>query len=221
MFNKKPINKIDGIYNFININDDFIEDYEKKSIDKKDEVSIETKIMKNLCEMIIINPKNIIDIGCGNGYIINNIKSNNKVAVDISYNQLKSINKDILRVRCNVEEIPIDKKFDYIICTDVFEHVQKPDKLVSEIYRLLDDSGNFLFAVPWKQDLSVYETKEYKENYKKYKYVHLRSVDESTIEKYLLKYFSIIKETEIDVVKRFMTLKPYSIKFFHMKRKFK
>lgn len=220
IFSCKPVNKINDIWNFIDAEDDYIEDYEMKGRDKKDHISLETKILKNLCQVLITNKYDkVIDVGCGNGHIINNIKTKYRVAVDISSYQLNNVNSDVIKVRCNVEKIPIQHSFNVVICTDVFEHVKKPDKLVDEIYRLLRVDGRLLFAIPWKQDLSVYETKEYKEKYGKYKYVHLRRIDEKTLKTFFTDRFDIISETEIDAIKDYMTLKPYSVKFIYMKKR--
>ena len=75
-----------------------------------------------------------------------------------------------------------------------------------------------LFACPWKQDLSVYELPEYKARFKQYKYVHLRSIDESIIDKHF-NNFNQISSTTITVAMESMLFKPYAIKFFQFIKK--
>lgn len=45
-----------------------------------------------------------------------------------------------------------DSSFDYVISFDMLEHIPHPEKAFSEIYRVLDDNGAFLFTVPFSAD---------------------------------------------------------------------
>ena len=108
--------------------------------------------------------------------------------------------------------------FDTIICTDVFEHVQNEKLLANELERILKPEGQILFAVPWEQDLSIYDSEEYITKYKKFKYVHLRSVDFAVIQD-CFPQFEIVCSTLITVGMKHMKLKPYPIRFMQLLRK--
>ena len=43
-----------------------------------------------------------------------------------------------------------DNYFDIIFCNNVFEHIEFPDKVLSEIFRVLKKEGCFLFKTPNK-----------------------------------------------------------------------
>lgn len=222
MINKEPKRIIDDIYDYIGDETTYYVDiYEKIWAEFKAEPSLETQAVWNCCDICIQNykpedkSKKILDVGCGFGYIINQIPSTNrKVAVDISLSQLKKVSDTCTKIRTFSEDIPIDSSyFDIVICTDVFEHVEQVDDLSYELYRLLKPGGMLLFASPWEQDLSVYESKEYKEKFQKYDFVpHVRSLDYKMINKHF-RGLKIISNTTITVAMKSMVLKPYAIKF--------
>lgn len=226
MFKEEPINIFkEKIYNYIpDERDDYVENYEEISLTYSPKASLETQAILNCSELLLDNymPHNIrklADIGSGAGFVINPLKAKEKVAVDISYNQLRKVQEDIVRIRADVENLPLkDEYFDAVICTDIFEHVKNEDLLVNEVARILKPGGMLLFACPWKQDLSVYDLPEYKARFKQYKYVHLRSIDESTIEKYFSD-FTQISSTTITVAMESMLFKPYAIRFFQFIKK--
>ncbi len=216
----------DAILNYIEKgDDDYVENYEEISQTFNPKVSLETQAILNCCELLIDNyapPKERIlaDTGCGAGFVINPLRAKEKVAVDISMNQLSRVDETTTRIRANVEDLPLENDyFNIIICTDIFEHVQNEDLLVNEITRILKPGGLLLFACPWKQDLSVYDLPEYKAKFKQYKYVHLRSIDEETIEKQFATNFDKMSETFITVAMESMLFKPYGIKFFQFIKK--
>ena len=190
MLTSKPKNTTsEGILNYIiDEKDDYVENYEEISATYSPDISLETQAILNCCELLNSNykptlNKKIADIGCGAGFVINSLDAFEKVAVDISLNQLKRVDPSITRIRANVENLPIqDKYFDVVVCTDIFEHVQDEKALVKEVSRILKPGGMLLFACPWEQDLSVYDLPEYKAKFKQYKYVHLRSVNEFIID---------------------------------------
>ena len=92
----------------------------------------------------------VLDIGCGSSRIITHF--NNAVGIDIDKNKIeymKKINKNIefeVMDCCNMEFG--DKSFDTIICTEVIEHLEKPEKLLSEISRIVRNNGIVLIATP-------------------------------------------------------------------------
>ena len=224
MFNREPLRIIDGIYDFIgDYTDDYIENYDEVSIDISEKGPLlESHIISNLCEVITkyFECEKIIDIGCGFGNILYNSHAKEKVGIDISFNQLRKVDNSIIKVKCDAEDIPIeDGYFDFVICADVFEHVLNVKNLVNEISRLLVADGSLLFATPWKQDISVYDTIEYQEKFKKRKYVHLRSVNNNMIKENFGDRFKIINTTLITAAMKYMVFKPYPINFVHFIKK--
>lgn len=97
------------------------------------------KQIKKTLELLPINAK-ICDIGAGGRKI-----TKNTFTVD----KIKTINTDLV---CDVHEIDLpDESFDCIFCTGVLEHVDDPDKVTNEIWRLLKPSGIVHIEVPFIQ----------------------------------------------------------------------
>jgi hypothetical protein len=90
--------------------------------------------------------------------------------------------------------------------------------LARGLARIVKPGGQLLLATPWEQDLSVYETEDYKTKYAKYKYVHLRSVDDAMIAR-SFPDFEMVAATTIGIGMKHMTLKPYPIRFMHMRKR--
>ncbi len=111
-------------------------------------------------------PKSILDIGCASGWFLSRIARTYPDAkcygVDIHkaaivYGQKKY--PKLKLVRSDAHNIPFkDNMFDLIVCTEVLEHVEDPQKVLYEMKRLLKkdgkaiielDSGSLLFSVVW------------------------------------------------------------------------
>ncbi|AKB19740.1 methyltransferase domain-containing protein [Methanosarcina sp. WWM596] len=113
---------------------------------------VTSKFMKDLSETItpLENINNIIDIGCGEGFIVNCLNRTDITGVDISKNAL-----DIAKRKnpgCNfctgsVYDLAFKKNsFDLVIATEVLEHLESPKKALQEIKRI---SKNYcIFSVP-------------------------------------------------------------------------
>ena len=55
---------------------------------------------------------------------------------------------------CDILNIPVpDSSFDYIICTEVIEHVPDPISVIKEISRILKPGGNLLITAPLQSGL--------------------------------------------------------------------
>lgn len=87
--------------------------------------------------------KKILDIGCGDGTIIDYISKNNSpeqiIGIDISEYAVEYVKKrgydakvlDVLSK--DFEKLLKTNNFDYIIITEVLEHIQDPEKVIENI----------------------------------------------------------------------------------------
>lgn len=102
-----------------------------------------------------LNPVNrYIEVGCGEGYVskivTEIIKPTNCYAVDIDPNEAEDAKRNL--PQCNVSvasiyELPFeDSHFDLIVCCEVLEHLEHPEKALAELKRI--SSGQIILSVP-------------------------------------------------------------------------
>lgn len=113
-------------------------------------VDILMKLLENTKDSILL------DIGCGDGFVLKRINCKRKTGIDLSYNILekaKSIN--IVTLICSdAEKLPFkDNVFDIIICTETLEHVLSPRIVMNEIYRVLKKDGNVYISIPYEHGI--------------------------------------------------------------------
>jgi 2-polyprenyl-3-methyl-5-hydroxy-6-metoxy-1,4-benzoquinol methylase len=104
-----------------------------------------------------LNRKNvkILDIGCGNGNISLALGSQgfNVTGVDIDNTSIENARK--LNTFANVKFELLDanafamkEEFDAIVCSEVLEHLDKPEELVTSIFSILKKDGILVATVP-------------------------------------------------------------------------
>jgi len=99
-------------------------------------------------------PHRILDIGFGCGYFLNNItKRCVKHGVDPhgSYRgyHTHSFNSPTYLHFCNLHKCKFDTdKFDVVVLYHVIEHIENPEKLIEEVYRILKPNGILLLGTP-------------------------------------------------------------------------
>ena len=91
-------------------------------------------------EKYISSSERLLDIGCGDGYFIKRSKSRERYGLD-------KLLGDEVKETLNFP----DEYFDYVTMLAVIEHIEAPEKLLKEIYRVLRPSGKFVFTTPKKQ----------------------------------------------------------------------
>ena len=100
---------------------------------------------------------NIIDLGCGQGYLLNWLKHEgytNIKGVDISSEQIefckKHIHEPVVCIEAETYLSQTKEKYDIIFLTDVLELVPQDEVLglLSEIYNHLNPKGRFFVQVP-------------------------------------------------------------------------
>jgi len=99
------------------------------------------------------NVRSILDIGCGEGFIVNTIMNNtaniNIVCMDISFDKVHRVKRNFnCQVICaDAYHLPFrDNSFDMTICTEVIEHLYKPELSLKEIVRVTQNF--FILSVP-------------------------------------------------------------------------
>jgi SAM-dependent methyltransferase len=209
----------DGIGCFMRRFDDYTANYDLICTDDLREPKTPSAVKRVFARLVAERAAGITcDLGCGDGYVIRQIDAPTKVAVDIALPYLRRLPDSMTRLWSRVEDAPIKRgAFDTVICTDVIEHVQDVKPLRDRIVDALRPGGRALLAFPFEQDLGVYDLPAYKAKYGKYKYVHLRSIDD----RFICRTFpdcEVVFEHLITEGMASMEFKPYPIKFVELRR---
>ena len=107
-----------------------------------------------LAEVKKINPESILDVGCGEGFTLRKIKDlgiGKKLEgieyLDRAIQLGKEQNPDIHIKQGSIYKLPYkDNSFDLVICTEVLEHLEEPEKALQELIRV--SRKNLLLTVP-------------------------------------------------------------------------
>jgi ubiquinone/menaquinone biosynthesis C-methylase UbiE len=99
---------------------------------------------------------NILDVGCGTGLITRKLNSPHITALDINpwaleRARLNVKNDNVNFVLGDAEELPFsDGQFDIVVCTEMLEHIVRPDLALECIYRILKPEALLIGSVPSK-----------------------------------------------------------------------
>lgn len=87
-----------------------------------------------------VEPKSVLDAGCGEGIISQYILSQfnfNMCGIDLSGDMLHKSSKILPVVCASAHKLPFkDKTFDLVICLEVLEHIDMPEKGLLELARV-------------------------------------------------------------------------------------
>jgi ubiquinone/menaquinone biosynthesis C-methylase UbiE len=93
-----------------------------------------------------------LDIGCGTGLITRFISSSQVVGIDINrwnLDRAKGRIPDADFLQCDIEHLPLRTGLaDFVICTEVVEHLSLPSRSIGEIARVMSPNGTFIGSVP-------------------------------------------------------------------------
>lgn len=92
-----------------------------------------------------------LDLGCGIGVIANRLNqlTHQLVAVDVDFSLISRAPSKLTRLQADGLRLPFDDAtFDLVICAQVYEHVQDPTLLATEIERILKLGGVCYFSGP-------------------------------------------------------------------------
>jgi len=98
---------------------------------------------------------NIIDFGCGGGFLLNNIKCNGKIGVEINETARKNAMDLGINTVISAEEIE-DNWADLIISNHALEHTKNPLEVLRILHKKLKKGGSIVFVVPCETIKSKY-----------------------------------------------------------------
>lgn len=113
----------------------------------------------------------LLDIGCGQGHFLNELKAQTgvfSVGFDIDCNQIKHAVVTFPEMKDYLHCSSLDDiksrfgTFDFVTLWDVIEHIKSPIKILEEIQDVLKPGGYIIGQTPNKYFNSVWETLEWK-----------------------------------------------------------
>ena len=107
----------------------------------------------SMIKRIKIKDPNILDLGCGRGWLTYELSKFGKVkGSDQAINSAKKMfpNIKFFELDLSVDKIP--EKYDIIVCSEVIEHMVDSDQenLIKKIYDALHDGGYLILTTPNK-----------------------------------------------------------------------
>jgi 2-polyprenyl-3-methyl-5-hydroxy-6-metoxy-1,4-benzoquinol methylase len=102
------------------------------------------------------NIKNIFEMGCGQGYLLEKFEISDKFGIEPSEEACKLASK-VANVRnIGYEKIANVEKYDFVVSYCVVEHVENPHSFIEKNYIILNKEGIMCIALPI-QDMFNYD----------------------------------------------------------------
>ncbi len=89
----------------------------------------------------------VLDFGCGGGFLLKNLNCKKRVGVEINPSAAEKAKKNGIDVYKSVDDIP-DEYVDVIISNNAFEHTLRPLDELKALYKKLKQGGKIIFVVP-------------------------------------------------------------------------
>lgn len=106
---------------------------------------------KRILEIIGSN-KEVLEVGCGVGILLKQIRNNKNKAtgIDISSFAVSLLEKEGMRgIQSVLPNIPLeDNSFDIVVGTEILEHMDDDKELLMQCNRVCKNGGKIIFVVP-------------------------------------------------------------------------
>ena len=111
-----------------------------------------TKYVSQKFNSLINKSDDVLDFGCGGGYVLNSIKCKKKFGIEINPSAKKQATKFGIQIHESLSEVH-DNSLDVVISNSALEHIDSPRVVLSEFNRILKKNGKLMISVP-HEDLS-------------------------------------------------------------------
>jgi SAM-dependent methyltransferase len=110
---------------------------------------------ENLRVSVILNELRdsgkVVDVGCGEGYVLQRMVSPSLVGVDISETAVRRARlvTDAIIVRADAESMPFSASyFDAAVCSETIEHTLNPVNVLKELARITKSDADIILTIP-------------------------------------------------------------------------
>jgi 2-polyprenyl-3-methyl-5-hydroxy-6-metoxy-1,4-benzoquinol methylase len=161
------LNKTD-LHNQLNTSFEYVEHYVKdaNSFDYFEEpLNNATKEEKRRLNQMLISEISqsdsvILDVGCGGGWLNKKLKNSNIISLDISLTNVRKVLKNHplhMGVVADVFHLPIrEDSIDYIVASEIIEHVSDPHKFILNLLKPLKKGGKLIISTPYKEVITYH-----------------------------------------------------------------
>jgi 2-polyprenyl-3-methyl-5-hydroxy-6-metoxy-1,4-benzoquinol methylase len=105
---------------------------------------------------LAINPSSILDVGCGSGHLLDEVKtifpSAEMMGVDFSPESIRVAQRlfptGCFRILSIFDLEQLDRQFDLVLCTEVIEHLEEATLAVDKLVAACRPGGTIVITVP-------------------------------------------------------------------------
>jgi ubiquinone/menaquinone biosynthesis C-methylase UbiE len=106
------------------------------SISRQRDTDLNDASIQYIIDNLSKTAKTLIDIGCGNGFFLRQVKSNGLDLFGCDIADTRRV-RDYNFLRCSIAHLPFkDKQFDIVTSSHTLEHIVNPEKAISELKRI-------------------------------------------------------------------------------------
>ncbi len=165
---KSNVETQSGIHNTFGTSFQYVDHYQKDAFNsdyfaKRDPATehSEKRVREQISAQITSKSGLILDVGCGKAWVAGLFcpKGFEVISLDISLrNTSKALKKypyeNHSTVVADVFNLPFQPRlFDYIIASEIIEHVPNPELFVENLFRVLKPGGKLIVTTPYKEKL--------------------------------------------------------------------
>ncbi|MEM4389992.1 MAG: glycosyltransferase [Candidatus Micrarchaeia archaeon] len=100
----------------------------------------------------------VLDVGCGEGVILEKIGAGKAVGLDLSREALRRARARVPEARLtygDAQRLPFrDSSFDAVVCSEIIEHVPKPRRVLEEAARVVKPNGKVIVTIPEEKNIN-------------------------------------------------------------------
>lgn len=103
------------------------------------------KIRRMFNAIVPYDPKSVLDVGCGNGFLVKRLNESGFYAEGVDFSEYAGSEIPNKFTQCDAKKLPFeDKQFDLVVSADFLEHI--PEEELGQVVSEMERVGNNVIA---------------------------------------------------------------------------